>query len=175
MIRGQLIHLRPIEREDLPTFVRWFGDEEIMSYIIPHWPFSMAEEEAWFERVTKSETDKVFAVCTTGGKLIGTLGLHGINTRNGSAELGIVICDKECWGKGYGTDAVRTMLRFAFEEMRFHRIQLHVHEDNARAIKAYEKCGFVREGVVREQTFRGGRWTNGYLMSTLAHEWLARK
>ncbi|MFN2157525.1 MAG: GNAT family N-acetyltransferase, partial [Anaerolineae bacterium] len=74
------------------------------------------------------------------------------------------------WGKGYGSDAIRTLLRFAFDEMNLHRVQLTVYEDNARAIRAYEKCGFRHEGRLRDAVYRKGRYYDMLLMSVLSGE-----
>ncbi len=174
MIRGRLTYLRPVEKSDIGLVLKWINDETIMPYMVSHFPYSEAYEEAWVERISKSETDRVFIICTADDTPIGTIGLHGINQRDRSAELGLGIFEKAYWGRGYGSDAIIALLRFVFEEMNFHRIQLHVHEDNARAKRAYEKCGFVEEGLLRETSFRGGRYTNTFLMSILAEDFRAK-
>ena len=173
MIYGKKTRLRRIEREDIPTFVRWFGDPDVRDFLLINRPISRAEEEQWFENQLKNESTELFAIETTDGQEnvhIGNIGLHDINWLHRHTELGIVIGEKEYWSKGYGSDAIRTLLRFAFHEMNLHRVYLRVFQDNARGIGAYEKCGFKHEGRMREAVFRKGRYYDELRMSILAHE-----
>jgi RimJ/RimL family protein N-acetyltransferase len=89
------------------------------------------------------------------------------------ARLGVVIGEKAYWSKGYGTDTILTFLRFAFDEMNFHRIDLTVDADNARAIACYRTCGFVEEVRMRQARFLGGEYGDGFVMSILRDEFYA--
>lgn len=170
MIEGKKTRLRAIERTDIPTFVRWFNDPEVRYYLQMYMPLSMAEEEKWFERQLEDRDNKVFAIETAEGIHIGNCGLDCIDWRNGNAELGIVIGEKDYWGKGYGSDAITTLLRFAFHEMGLHRIYLRVDDDNERGIRCYERCGFWREGILREAVLREGRYHDHLVMGILRDE-----
>jgi len=173
MIEGDKVRLRPIERDDLPRFVRWFADAEVRRYLGVYLPFSMAQEERWFEglleRIERQE-DLVLAIETAEGVHIGNVGLHSINWKDRHAELGIVIGEKMHWSQGYGADAIRTLLRVAFREMNLHRVFLRVDVDNARGIRCYEKAGFQREGIFRDAVFKDGAYTDQYIMSILEAE-----
>jgi RimJ/RimL family protein N-acetyltransferase len=173
MIYGSRIRLRRIERQDIPTFVRWFGDPEVREYLMINRPISNAEEERWFERKLEEEDSEIYAIETMDGAHIGNIELFNIDTRHRHAELGIVIGEKAYWGQGYGSDAVRTLLRFGFEEMNLHRVFLRVYEDNARGIRAYEKCGFRHEGRLREANYRKGRYWDELVMGVLNDEFMA--
>lgn len=173
MIIGERVNLRPPEREDLPRFVNWFSDPEVRRHLLIYLPFSLAQEEKWFEQLLEriQRGDEVLLVIETrDGKPIGNLGLHSINWKDRHAELGILIGEKSYWGQGYGTDAIRTLLKTAFDEMNLHRVYLRVDADNARGIRCYEKVGFQREGILREITFREGRYVDQHLMSILRSE-----
>jgi RimJ/RimL family protein N-acetyltransferase len=170
MIYGTITRLRRIERDDIPTFVRWFADPEVREFLLLNRPISIAEEEQWFVQQLQSQNAELFAIETNDGIHIGNIGLHDINWLHRSAEMGIVIGHKQYWGKGYGSDAIRTLLRFAFDEMNLHRVQLTVYEDNARAIRAYEKCGLRHEGRLRDAVYRKGRYYDMLLMSVLSGE-----
>ena len=173
MIVGEKVRLRPLEREDLPRCVRWFSDPEVRRHLTIYIPFSLAQEERWYENVLdrlERNSDVLLAIETSEGVHIGNLGLHTIDWKNRAAELGITIGEKEYWGQGYGTDAIRTLLRLAFEEMNLHRVQLRVDVDNARGVRCYEKCGFQTEGTLRDVVFREGRYYDQYLMSILRPE-----
>jgi RimJ/RimL family protein N-acetyltransferase len=175
MIEGLKTHLRRIERTDIPTFVRWFSDPEVREFLLINRPISIAEEELWFERQLKDQDSELFAIETHDGRHIGNIGLHSLDWVHRSAELGIVIGERECWGQGYGSDAIRTLLRFAFDELNLHRVYLKVYEDNTRGIRAYEKCGFQCEGRLREAVYRKGRYYDELILSVLRHEFCDAK
>jgi diamine N-acetyltransferase len=176
MIVGNKVRLRPIERDDLPRFVAWFADPEVRRHLTVYLPFSLAQEERWFEglleRLERQE-DVLLAIETADGAHVGSLGLHAINWKDRCAELGIVIGDKAYWGQGYGSDAIRALLGLAFGEMNLHRVFLRVDADNARGIRCYEKSGFQREGVSRHAVFREGTYHDQVVMSILESEFEA--
>ena len=170
MIVGEKVRLRPIEGDDLPRCVKWFADPDVRHHLANYLPFSLAQEERWFEALqgrTEREEALLLAIETADGVHVGNVGLSDINWKDRHAELGIVIGEKTYWGRGYGTDAIRTLLSLAFREMNLHRVFLRVDTDNARGIRCYEKAGFQREGVLREVVFRDGVYCDQYVMSVL--------
>ena len=170
MILGQKTRLRPIDREDIPTFVRWLNDPEVRQYLKIYLPMSKAEEEEWFETQMEDDSGRVFGIETEESVLIGNVGLSDLDWKNRSAFLGIVIAEKEYWGRGSGSDAIVALLRFAFGEMNLHRIYLSAFDSNQRAIRCYEKCGFRHEGRAREALFRDGRYHDALQLTVLRHE-----
>ncbi len=176
MIRGERIYLRPAERADLPTFVRWLTDAEVSRNLSFRAPMSLAMEEKWFEGMVERQgrTDYHFVICLIAGdRPIGTAGLHGLNLEDGHAEFGISIGEKTEWNRGYGTDVLNAICDFGFGHLRLERIDLHVHETNARAIRSYEKAGFRHEGRLRHAWFAEGRHSDLLRMALLRDEWLA--
>ncbi len=176
IFEGEKARLRPIERTDLPTYVRWFGDSEVRRYLAVYLPFSLAQEERWFEGVLERierRSDAILAIETEDGVHIGNVGLHAIDWKDRHAELGIVIGEKAYWGQGYGADAIRVLLRVAFQDMNLHRVVLRVDADNARAIRCYQKAGFRNEGTLRENVFRDGGYINQFVMGILAPEFVS--
>ena len=178
MIVGRSVRLRAVTREDLPRFVEWFSDPDVRRYLDMYLPFSLAQEERWFdnllERMEKRET--VMFTIETGedDARIGNISLFDVNWKDRHAELGITIGDQDYWSRGYGTDAIRTMLELAFYQMNLHRVALRVHADNARAIRAYEKVGFRHEGSLRESVFREGIYYDMVVMGILDREFERR-
>jgi|Deesub1362B_J571_1020462.scaffolds.fasta_scaffold00026_130 RimJ/RimL family protein N-acetyltransferase len=173
MIYGEGVRLRAIEREDIPTFMRWFNDPEVRRYLTTYEPMSRAKEERWFEEYLTRQNDLILAIeAREGGTWvhIGNIGLHRIDWKNRTATLGIVIGEKEYWGRGYGTEAVRTMLRYAFLELGLNRVELETFSFNPRAIRCYEKAGFKREGVRRQALHRDGSFHDVILMGILRSE-----
>jgi RimJ/RimL family protein N-acetyltransferase len=170
LLKGSRVTLRPVERTDLPTFQRWINDRSVNRWLLPRWPISLDEETLWYERMVQSTTDRVLTIIAPDGTPIGNIGLHQIDHRNGRAELGIAIFEVSYHNQGLGTDAIVTLLRFAFEECNLHRVALRVQEENHRARRCYEKCGFQAEGVERESVFAAGRHANMLRMAVLARE-----
>jgi len=172
MLYGDRVRLRAIERDDVPTFVRWFNDPEVRKYLLLHTPMSMAQEERWFEKLADRE-DHIFAIDANVEEQwihIGNVGLHNFDWKNRSAIFGIVLGEKAYWGQGYGTDAARAMLNFAFGTLNLHRVELEVFEYNPRAMRCYEKAGFRREGTRRKSHFYEGRYWDAHIMAVLREE-----
>lgn len=173
MIFGERVRLRAIERSDLPNFIRWFNDPEVRQYLLRYEPVSTEDEERWFEDIQKRENDRVYAIEALIREEwihIGTIGLHGIRWKDRCAALGIAIGEKAYWNQGYGTDAIRALLRFAFEEMNLHRVELEVLDFNLRARRCYEKVGFRYEGARRQACFKGGAYHDLLIMGILRDE-----
>lgn len=176
VLRSKRIYLRPAERSDLPTFVRWFADGEMTRYLALRAPFSLAMEEQWFAAMLErhGKNDYHFVICLVAdGRAIGTTGLHGINREDGHCSWGIGIGEKAEWNKGYGTEALEAACDFAFGQLRLERVELDVYPDNARARRSYEKAGFTVEGVLRDAHFADGQLHDVIRMSLLRDEWAA--
>lgn len=173
MIPGQKVRLRALEETDLERCYRWVNDPEVTEHLAIRFPMSTQQERQWLLQASSGDGDRSFAIETAEGEHIGNIGLHRINYLDRNAELGILIGEKEKWDQGYGTDAILALLKFAFEEMNLHRVYLRVDADNPRAIRCYEKCGFVREGTLRHATYRHGRYKDQHIMSVLAPEFRA--
>lgn len=188
MITGDRVRFRGVERGDLPTFVKWLNDPEVRQGILIHHPFSQAEEENWYNEMLTHPMDEhvlgiearlseTHAVETLPPpvqehwKLIGSLAFTNIDWRNRSSEFGIMIGEKGYWNQGYGTEAVRLLLKHGFCTLNLNRIFLHVFENNPRAIRAYEKAGFVHEGRLRQAEFKDGRYIDTLVMSIVKDEY----
>jgi diamine N-acetyltransferase len=171
---GQKVYLRPLERADAPTLVPWFNDPEVLRTVARYRPLNLQEEEAWLERAAGSEHDLGLGIVPRAtDQLVGVTGLHQMDFKNRHAAFGIIIGDKESWGKGYGTEATGLLIQYAFDTLNLNRVWLHVYEFNERGIRAYEKVGFRREGVLRQDCYREGRYWNTFVMGILREEWEA--
>jgi len=175
-IRGELVYLRPAEREDLDAFVRWFSDDETIRNLALRAPFSKAMEEKWFEGMIERQGKEEyhFVICLLAdGRAIGTAGFNHVNYEDGNASFGISIGEKAEWNRGYGTDALRAICDFGFGELRLERIELDVYEPNTRAQRSYAKAGFVTEGTLRHAHYSGAGYLDVLRMSLLRDEWEA--
>ena len=108
------------------------------------------------------------------GRYVGGIRLHHISWQDHKARLAIGIFDRRFWSHGYGAEAVRLLLAYGFDGLGLHRIDLRVLAYNRRAIRCYEKCGFIREGVERESAFVDGAWHDDVMMSILEQEYRAQ-
>jgi RimJ/RimL family protein N-acetyltransferase len=183
MIYGERIRLRAPTRDDLPRFTAWLNDPDIRQYISIFLPFSIEEEESWYESMLKRPIEEhplvieIRQLSDEGEETwlpIGNLGLFSIDWRVRSAEMGIFIGDKSYWDQGYGSEAVSLILRHGFDTLNLQRITLRVFASNPRAIRTYEKVGFVHEGRMRRAYYDGGKYIDVLLMSILREEWRER-
>ncbi len=173
MLAGEKVRLRSLEREDLPKIWQWSNDEEVMYYWgMPGFSISLAEIEHRFSRTldARDATRKWFIIETLDKKPIGRMMYFNLDRRHHHAEIAIQIGEKEYWGQGYGTEATMLFLDYLFNELGLHRVYLYTQDYNPRAYRSYEKCGFVKEGVVRHRYFVNGQYHDGFLMGILRHE-----
>jgi RimJ/RimL family protein N-acetyltransferase len=177
MIRHGSVFLRPAERDDLPRFVAWLGDARTSRTLALRGPISLAMEQGWFERLLEVQGRDTwhFVICRADdARPLGAIGLHDVDTINGSAMLGIFIGDPADTGHGYGSDALRALVSFGFAELRLERIWLDVYAYNERARHVYDRAGFVHEGTLRHALYRDGAFRDVDRMSILREEWAAR-
>ena len=173
-IAGERVTLRAWEREDVRT--RWEADQsaDAEEQRLRDWhepPRSLFRREQDFEAEhSEPESSEVSLIIEAEGRAVGDINLFQIDARDQRALIGLSIWSRADWGKGYGTDAMRAMMRWGFREMNLHRIELEVDVDNERAIHVYEKLGFATEGRRREQHFDGGRFHDALIMGMLARD-----
>lgn len=172
-IENGRVRLRPLEERDVPLLARWYGDPEVR-----HWthlsedPPSAQTVDAHRERYRRMRDDPRqlrWCIETAEGAAIGDLGLVDIHP-HGRTELAITIGEKAYWGSGYGSDAIRAAVRYAFENLRCRRVYLITDEDNLRAHRCFEKCGFIREGLLRAHRLRYGLPVSMLIMGVLRNE-----
>ena len=179
MIYGERVRLRAAEREDLKKFHEWVNDPEVTRGLGLYLPMSMTDEENWFSGTTQRDpNEKPLVIELRTGqawKTIGNSGVFNIEWVNRAGELGILIGEKAEWNKGYGAEAMTLLQRHCFETLNLNRVYLRVYADNVRAVRSYEKAGFVYEGRLREGVYKHGRYDDVILMSVLRSEWMAHK
>jgi RimJ/RimL family protein N-acetyltransferase len=169
MLRGRLVDLRAIEPADYPLLARWYNRPDVMTYWgLPGNTVSVAEVARKEEAETFRGNSRKYLVQTKDAQPIGFVDYYDLDWQARRGWVSILIGEESYWGGGYGTDAMRTLLRYLFSQLGLHRVSLNVHESNVRAQRSYRKNGFVQEGLMRDWTYFDGRWENGILMSVLA-------
>ena len=171
MLEGTLVRLRALESTDLERDYTWINDREVTHYLYTaRYPLSRADEERWLnERPTNGANGVRLGIETKDGVHIGNIDLQA-KPEDRKAVLGIMIGEKSYWSNGYGTDAIVTLLRFAFHEMNLNRVWLTTLEFNERAIACYRKCGFQEEARLRQDVFKSGRYWDIVVMGILRDE-----
>lgn len=172
-IVGEKVALGPMRRDLLPTYQRWINDFATLRTLaaVPQ-PMTTEQEQAWFERAAAGSPEVVhFTIFErVTGRAIGNTELHRIDHRHRSAELGILVGEPDARGKGYGTEAVRLVLDYAFVALGLHNVMLTVYEFNLAGRRAYEKAGFREFGRRRQARLMGGRLWDEIYMDCLASE-----
>ena len=177
MIEGRITNLRALDAGDGATVARWNNDPAVRAHLGRRYPRPALFQEAAHQPYVASPQGygAVHWIIETKDSIaIGDIGLYGGAPEDRHASIGMMIGETAYWSQGYGSDALRSVLRFAFSEMNLHRVELEAHADNARGIAAYRKCGFVEEGVLRDASHRAGAWKDHVVMAVLSEEFLAR-
>ena len=174
MIEGVLINLRAREMSDLERTARWLNDPQVALPLGERYLRSVAAlEAAMREQAARPApySDLRLAIETREGRHIGHVRLFAVSAEDRSAKVAIFIGDPEFRSKRYGSDAMRTLLQFAFEEMNLHRVELDVWDYNERAMASYRKCGFVEEARLRQAHYEGGVYHDAIVMAVLRDGW----
>ena len=173
-IRGHKTRLRPMRPDEAPLFYAWATDPEVQPFwgerdhydsfdgFLRHW------QPHYFDG-SQPHLGRCFTIQAV-GRPIGMIAYNRVDTVNRSTEIDIVIGDPAHRDRGYGTDAIRAFLAFLFDTVGLHRVWLGTSDFNVRAQRAYEKCGFRREGVTRQSSWVDGRWVDDVIYGILEHE-----
>ena len=175
MLTGKLTCLTAVNPDtDAEIIARWSGDSHFWRLVHTEPALPVLPRRVRQELEERPVDQYGFAIHTLADdRLIGLIGLYTIYWVHGEAFLGVHIGERDYWGKGYGTDAVRILLRYGFDELNLQRVSLSLLEGNARAMRSYEKCGFRYEDRERQAwAYDGRRWDEIY-MGLLREEWQA--
>lgn len=160
------IKLRKLNKEDAKVFFEWANNPDLIKYVGPCLSVS-AEDE--YKRISEKK-NRLVLVIEAEGKAIGYIYLD-IDEKNKKAEFSIAIGEKDCRGKGYGREAAQKALQYAFNELNLNKLFLKVLTFNDPAIRLYERMGFKKEGLLRQDVFLDGEFEDFIIMSILKKEW----
>jgi RimJ/RimL family protein N-acetyltransferase len=158
-IIGNSIMLRAIEADDLPMLQRWANDPDIQSMLGGwHFPVSAQDQRRWFDTLSVNSTNQRFAIEAPEYGLIGTANLVSIDWQNRTAFHGMLLGERVARGRGFAQDTIRTLMRYAFDELELYRLDTDIIEYNSASLSLYtERCGWQKEGVRKGWYFRKGR------------------
>lgn len=167
--------LRPIERSDLPYLLDLANDPVVRGQVVGwDWPLSMASQERWFDSGIDTATTRRLLIIGPGGEPIGVTGLWDIDWHSGTAMSAIKIGGRRAQrGQGYGTEAIRQMMEFAFNDVGLRRLYAEVLAFNGASLALYrDKCGWTQEGVARQHVWKDGRYWDVVHLGILREEYL---
>ncbi|WP_342512419.1 GNAT family protein [Sporosarcina sp. FSL K6-1522] len=169
---SERIYLRSLQESDAPMMLGITMEEEIryMTGTKPH--FTLEQIQAHINNLNNDSSRYDFAICLKeNDQMIGELSIFDIDEEDKKAGFRISMSSIALTGKGYGTEAIQIVLQFVFEELQLNRLQLEVFSHNLRGIRAYEKVGFVKEGVLRESLYYNGHYSDEIIMAILKSDY----
>lgn len=173
---GERVRLTALRPGDAQTLAHWYEDGDFSRLFDAHPAYPKTESTLvkWMDSADRDRDAVALAIrLLYSDDLLGYVEIDGIQWTHGCGWLAIGIGSPSHRKKGYGTEAMQLVLRFAFHELNLHRIQLSVFSYNTAAIRLYERLGFTREGTFREYLLRDGKRHDMILYGLLAREWEA--
>ncbi|MCL2004307.1 MAG: GNAT family N-acetyltransferase [Oscillospiraceae bacterium] len=169
-ITGERLYLSPMNPDDAEIYTKWLNDPAV-AVNLGHYRtlISLPNEKATVEKMAL-EGHNYAIVLKDGDELIGNISLMDVDPLSRRATLGLFIGDAERRGKGYGTEAIRLLLRYGFKTLNLHNIMLHCNANNEQGVACYKKAGFREFGRRREATFTGGEYLDVVHMDILSTE-----
>ena len=167
MIAGEHVILRALEREDIERCYRWMNDPNIVRTLKSRYPIAFQNEVEWLERAMHpSPSERHFAIERRDDRShIGNASLHDIDWVSRAAWFGLFVGEPSAWNRGFGGDAIGTLVRFAFDEMNLQKLRINVFDYNERAKHVLLAHGFVEEGKLRRDFYREGRYHDLMILS----------
>ena len=168
---SELITFRELLAPDADEFFSWLTDYKVVKYSLSSFLKLKTRDDVgeWLAGVIADQSVlSLGLVRKDTNQLIGYAGISSISKMNQSGEYYILIGDKASWNHGFGTEVTKCIIAYGFSELNLHRIQLTVSKLNISGVKAYEKAGFVQEGVLRDAAFRDGEFHDKIVMSVIS-------
>lgn len=172
-LEGEKIFLRALTQSDAnEEYLSWLNDEETTRGLASGvFPSSIEALKKFVESISSRKDVVMFAICDVqNGQHIGNIKLDNFDWVSRTCELGILIGNKNYWGKGIGYEVCLLTLKYAFQDLNIRKVVLAVYENNPAAVKLYEKLGFQHEGRLRQQVFEGGKYYDKLYMGIFAEE-----
>ncbi|MEB9684960.1 GNAT family N-acetyltransferase [Bacillus thuringiensis serovar pingluonsis] len=174
-LESERIYLRPLCELDAPIILKSTMDTEIRYMTGTKSTFSLEQIKTHIAHINNDSSRHDFAICLqSNNEMIGELSILDIDEKNKRAGFRISMLSIALTGQGYGTEAIKIVLRFVFEQLSLNRLQLEVFSHNLRGIKAYEKVGFVKEGTLRQSLFYNDIYSDEIIMAILKSDFIER-
>lgn len=175
-LEGEKVYLRGLRRDDLVgTYAEWLDDHDVTRYLeAGRTPNTAEAMQRYYDAHANSPNHAVFAICERASdRHVGNVKLGPIHWVHRYAEWGILLGAKDCWGKGYGTEATRLSVRYAFERLNLRKVVLGVAADHKAAVEVYRRVGFREEGRVAELLYIDGAYQDKLVMGVTREQFEA--
>lgn len=177
-LKGKKLDLCPIDENlHLSNVLLWMNDSDITKWLLMLLPASAAQEKDWFAKqsfLSNPPSDIVLAIVLKDGQHIGNIGLHKIDWISRRAELGIVIGDKDQWGKGYASEAEKLLIHYAFESLGLNKLYAPIFADNVGSQKAIQKNGAHEEARLKNHYWKNGKYNDSVIFSIFRDDFIKR-
>ena len=169
-LEGERIYLREVRLSDVnANYHRWMNDPEIIRYLESR--FSANSMDAIKDFVDKmlKDRDNIFMaiILKDGDRHIGNIKIGPINRIHLFADVGLMIGERDCWGKGYATEALRLVADYAFKTLKLHKLTAGCYDVNKGSEKAFKKAGFVVEGIRKKHRYCDGIYVDSIILGLL--------
>lgn len=173
ILKGNIIRLRPVKISDTQMLHRWINNKKLNRFLGTEIPISLAKEKKIVHGMVKNNEKKHFIMeLIETGEPIGMMSLHHINKKHRRAITGSYIAYDKYWGKGYGSDAKMALLKYAFMKLGLNRVESHAFTHNPRSVAYNEKCGYKKEGLLRQHVYKKGKYYDSIVLAVLKKDWL---
>jgi RimJ/RimL family protein N-acetyltransferase len=171
LLQGKLVSLRGVEKEDYEPIREWLTDPDLL-HLLGARPIPIGNVDAEkLPELFRLREGRVLAITTRDKVLVGLIAVGNFHEFNRTAQVIVLIGDRGEWGRGFGTDALRMVTRFAFDDLNLNSLEAHIPEFNGRALKAFAKVGYEREGQLRKRLFLRGRYWDVVVAGALRDTW----
>jgi len=173
ILKGEKVILKPIKASEAENFLRWFNDPVVTRFLSKEGgDLDLKKEKRIIGELRKDKNRIIWSIYAKDGAHIGDTGLHSLDLKkNNKAVWGIVIGEKSYWHQGYGTDVLRTVLKFSFSKLKLNRVELSVFPKNIGGLKCYTKCGFKEEGFKKKSIKKRGKYLDEIMMGILREDY----
>lgn len=172
--QGTIIRLRAVEPDDWQVFFDWFQDTDFdrltdttlfpfSSGVVKKWVDELSEKEPW------KDHDFRWVIENLNGEFVGTANTHSCNHRNGTFEYGVAI-RREHWCQGYASEAIKLILAYFFDELRYQKVNVQIYAFNEESLQLHEKLGFQPEGRLRRMIYTNGTYHDTVIMGMTREE-----
>lgn len=177
ILEGKRIYLREIKVEDVnQNYCGWMNDPDVNKYLESRFAaHSIVSLKKYVKNIISDRLNVFFAIILkTENKHIGNIKLGPINNVHNVADIGIIIGEKDCWGKGYATEAINLVVNYAFTRLNLHKITAGCYATNKGSLNAFLKAGFSQEGVRKQHCFSDGKYVDDIVLGIIKSEKIQR-
>ena len=170
-LRGNRLNLRSLRPDDAtPTYIDWLRDPEVMRYLESRFSEQTPEGLASYIETTIADPDTYFLaiILAEGARHIGNIKLGPVERQHRRGDIGLIIGERDCWGKGYATEAISMLSSWAFADLGLHKLTAGAYGTNKGSIRAFIRAGFRVEARRPEHYLSDGAWVDSILLGRIA-------